>query len=1262
MSRAKHIILLLLTVLTATATTVCSGGGTATTTIEDAITDPLPEFTPDSGETLANLVINTFTDNGINITTNPEYIDFNETGGTIEKDDVITKSVTLTNNSGQDLKFSFEIYAVSTGFAVLDENKINVGSWDAIEIANGESQTFFIQFTAWVFGTQTSYITISANIDGFIRLPLRATVTGAADFRIIPSGYFCSDEDAPQITSLDFYKVAHGQSETHEIKLCNSGGEDIAVTSARIENDTATLTSKGLDTGVFDEFLWSTNESIDSLFAFGKTPVTTEAFVAPSLTDYGSDLNDPASHFDVTVHHTGDPVENLLIKAGRFLHLDVSFSPNFAVEAPEGFLYNALPVNARLTLDTSLGPVTIPLVAATSGAEPTLAMSYRVLGSGTWRQVDLNSDGPAIYFGTVKVFKDWVANNEQVVEVKIQNSGTGTKELAFWGDAVNGFFEYYWDDSDEPLQFPIRLAAHESQIFKMRYIPSAANILEDDFEATWDFGQFYFSHTGGNGPYGKVVLVGEKDAGYAVALLLGGTELKREYGENESENLCVFKADPDDPTSKTFTVVNNNKKDTLKVAWEISYNSSEVTVSPVRGSFSVDPDSKKNFTIRFAANKSMVGLPVSATLTVNTTFSETESLFASEVSDLETRNFVVPLKATGSETGDSVLCGTGVLGEADSMEVTMIMDRILMALPPSLTETTRNLPPFKFHLPLEVNREKGTVRIRKNVDFVYDKSDPDFSPIKQIRSYVHQATNTKGCAPLPTNPYRLEFEKGSWTGEGIECADEGAGTIRFTDPNSGESFVINSDTACLDNNGAESYTDPETGEEWKVFYHDFVKFDSCNVQFYGKISTFAFKPAEETITDKFERIETSPNESESFYEEAYGAYQFDSFITFLEDTSCGSQNMKAGETLSDPDEIKEFYLCLASQDTTTRRNGFLNECSYFNFSIDEGVVPDDVDSDNPDTDSWEGFGTYEPYVDENGNISETKYDMTIYNGHMRAFVIGAGDRTNFFAHPGHLVYSHIYVTLTTRPVADPNSRGDNSWQDLIAVKTRPHFDKEQVYMQDGDLYNIKTYWTEDGMSEYFSNVIDHTGLDKGIDYGGFGRGNFRYVGGSRDTIVPAGWPVNFDENNLLVMVALGTFTGKGNTAPSFAKADAATGKGKALYFTFHGCLVAGDPAENQGCFDYQLDNATLLTDPSTKVIEEYAARGMLPNGSVEAADCVNLEDPGFADRDKYEYMPCINFKIFDRDRDRLTNYYDKTGRFEYDDNSYYNATTCGVGM
>lgn len=1248
----------------------CGGDSGSGPSFSDNEVEPVPAFNPSETQSLAELAENTFLDHGVNVTVSPQFLDMNQ-GSKIERQSTKRREFTLSNNSGKSLSFNFRIFSATGGFSILDQNDNLIDGWSHVVLGSGESKTFIVKFDAWTFGTHTSFLSLSADeAEGSIKLPFRATVTGDGDFKVVTAGYSCSDESAPQVDVLDFYKVVSGNSRTHKIKICNNSGNAVTISQAQLLNDNLGFESTVMQENAYTDFLWSVSEEIDASFALGALPDFNGGFIAPNRIPFDGTITNQAGLFDVRVSHTGHVVEDLLIESGKYLVLDVTLSPDVDAEAPTGSLYENQSLTANLVLETANGPIQIPLVGATAGHEPQLQLSYRLDGMTAWQPVDLDGSSPAIIFGNVDLFLDWIAINSQIVELNIANTGNGSKNLEVSGENLSGFFEYYWDTPEERLAFPLSIPSGNAETIKLRYLPADTSASGDDFVAQYNFGQMYLNHNGGNGPRRKMVLVGEQTAGYAVELFYGGSELKREYNANEFKNLCLIRTSNAGSSDKTFTVINNNKLDDLVVNWSVEYDSSQLSVNTGSGQFTVPAGERSTdeLKITLSGNPSASGQTASFTLVVDTSFSQTEAQ-GSNLPNAAPRHFRVPLRALISENGDSVLCDTGVLGQGGPTEVTFIMDRIMLTMaPPSLKESNRNHPAFKFHFPLTVDADKGTVLVEKPIEYTYDANDPSSNPVKQIRTYAHQFTNIRGCAPLATNPYRTEFEKGSWTGTGFECADDGNGTVTFRSPDSsplgGEEFTFDTDTACMNNNGGEEYTDPATGTKWVVFYHDFFRIDGCAVQFYGRVSNFAYKPDEEKLTDVFERGDQSPNESESFYEDLYGAFRFDSYIIFGQDYQCGEKTYAAGTTINSPDEIKEFYSCIAQRGDSRRNDGFIDECSYFNFTIDAGEIPDDADSANPNTDNWNGFGYYEPYRDENGNIHPTKYDMTIYNVRMKAFVIGAGDRSSFFAHPGHLIYSQLEATLTTKRVAGETSLEDGTWQDLISVNSRQHFESDEIFIEHNNPVDTSQYWTGDRISPYLGNSTDVFSIpEDGVDYGGYGRGNYRYMSSDPNTIIPAGWPVNFDENNLMMLVGVGAFTGKGNTAPSFAKADAATGKGKPLYFTFHGCLVEGDPDENQGCYNYTRDGET-LQNSTTPIIDIYSQLGVLPESyPVDPADCLLLEDPGFEDRDNYLYMSCINYKILPIDRDRLTNYYESNAnRFEYEDNSYYNQSKCGFGM
>lgn len=1310
----------------------CGGGGDAAT--PEDVADPLPDFTPTADESLASLAVNTFKDNGVEITTDPESIDFVESEGSLTSGDVVSQEFAITNSTAATRTFKFQIYSVSSGFTILDENKDNVGSWQAITLAAGESKKYYVQFSADLFGTQTSYLTITADIDGYIHLPFRATVTGSADFKLVPTGYSCSDADAPTADALDFLKVAYGKSRTKGLKLCNTGGEDVKITSASIVADDSGLISEIFTPASFVDFDWTAAGSIESVFSSG-SQTTGASINAPTLVDCGGVVDNAAGDFSA-VARNGDSISNITVTGSSFLWMDISFSPSIDMEAGEGELCNPLSVNAKLKLDTSLGVVEVPLLGATAGSEPVLEMYYRLAGyetkeegaseeaAGTpyYRPLDLASDGTAIIFGTTEIYADWVSEGYETAEVLIKNVGSGTKKMQFAGGNMTGFFEY-----DASAVFPAELAAGESAAFTIRYVPTPEETPET---ATWDFGQMYFTHNAGNnGPVGKIALVGEQDAGYAVEVTYSGADM-RKYSETNSDgsykytkNFCVINTekgaaaavstaedegktlgDPAGHTQLTFAVKNNSRitGNILDVSWRVVPDSKTATsgegesatqftytqFEEQSGSLTVSPDSSGEFTSTITLKDDDTysvpgGENITGQVIINTKYADSvwatyqnysygESGMGSGASE---QTFVIPFQAKASDSGvDCIFDATALAQDDFKGTVTFIIDRLSMALM-DLTEDNRSYPPFKFHMPLEVDKAKGTVRVQSPIIFDYSGVP---QRAKQITSPLHQSTGISGCAAMPTNPYRLREERYSWGGPTSSCGEMVASNTK--DGN----ISIYGDMVCMANNGAQPYTDTVTGETKQVFYSEFAMInEECEIQYYGKFSTFAFNPETETIRDIFKKSEEKPNESEEYYEEIYGAFAYDTYITFIKETTCGGVTYAQGgqpETITDIDAVKACYKELSADTGGTRRvDGFITECAEFNFSMDEGKVPDDADSENPDYDKWEGFGTYEPHRDANGDIVEGQYDITLYNVNIQAFVVGAADRVSFFGHPGHLLYSDLSITLSTKVVADGNYGDESSanWQERIAVNTRPHFTKEKVFLKDEDPYDLDKYFLDDGLNNMLTNMINpfDPNLELGKD-----RGNFQFTD-SGERIVLSGRPINLEQNNMLILSGLGSFGGVGNTAPPFTKRDAATGRGKSLYFTFHGCLVnSEDPDPYQGCQSYSRDSDMLNGRP---IVETYVEKGMIPEtmANIEAFNCEDSSQADFGI--SAVSMPCINYTIYGIDRNRYTSYYDPTdddmiypapGQYKYsstDDPDYdpskydeyvLSDYKCGIGM
>jgi hypothetical protein len=1240
----------------------CGGGGSSSTEITES-TSETPNFTPDSSN-LKSLVVNTCTDKGIDITVDPTYIDFTYLNGEIEIDDEFIEPFTITNDSGDSQTFQLEIYAVSGGFSIVNSEGINTGNWENITLGDGDEQSFSAKYLASEFGEQISYVTITVDSDCYIQLPLGANVTGDADLRILQTGYSCSDEDAPEIDYVDFNAVAYNQSSVQGIKLCN-GGEEIKINSATIENDDdIEYSSAALDANAFEGVEWTTSETITSAFAFGTSPASTSSFSEPDYENYEDTIDDAAKDFSIAVNHTGEAVDNLTLEAGKILFLDIEFTPSVDFAASEGSVYNPEAMNALLTLDTTLGEIYIPLVAATTGSEPYLRISYKQENEEQWREFDLSSDGPAMYFGTVDVFMDWVTDNYQTIEFKIENLGSG-KSLDFYGDDIQGYFEYIWED-DEELSFPLSIAAMDSETIQLRYLPTPSSYPDSNY---WDFGQLTVSHDGANGPEHMLTLVGEQNPNYAVEFKLGGSILKREYDVNEYKNFCVFKTNDGsgETTQKTFKLVNNHPEHTLTASWSISSTEGSFNSSPSSGSLTVAPLESENFEVDFTANNTD---PLKGTINLNASYGTLESTYSSYLTSAESRDFTVPFKAVGSESGQSVLCSGEILGVVDeeagtdTRDVTVLVKDFIMGMT-SLLESTRDYPNSKFHFKLRIDEEAGTVILPETIQPVFDMDDPAFSRVNQLYTPLHQGTNN-GCPVLPSNPYRQEYERASWTGPGYSCE------IAYNKP-TGESVSFYTDTACMADNMGTTALDID-GTTWNVVYHDFFKFDTdtCELLYHGQIATMAW-PDGGSVTDVLDEFDANPTENESFYESLARAYEFNSYIQINDESyksACGGKDL-----VEDPDEVKDCYLALSGDTEAKRAYGFVDECAhfYYIFKAGEDNFGDGDDECNQDNvDNCISAGFYEKHVDDFGKTHDTKYDLTIHNLNITAMMIQAGDRTSFFGHPSHTLYANFDVTVTTKRVAEESWENDGNWLERIATTTRPHVSKKNVFIEDGNPYSIGRFWTEDGKSSELCSAVDCTDMPGGVDQGGYGKGNFRFISGSNDQrIILSGWPINYDENNFIILTGIGKFAGGQNSSPSFASADSATGLGKVISFSMFGCVLPGELDENQGCLDYGLDSTVMPAGGSGSagedVIDTYEDFGILPGGYVEnEADCSLLADPGFndpddEDYDPYLYMACINYKIDAIDRDRYKNYYDST-KFIFEADPYGTSSICGYGM
>ncbi len=1224
----------------------CSGGGDSDS--QDEVVQPTNPSISHSDD-LSSSAVNTFLDNGIQLTIDPTYADLGET----TQDEPLKTSFTITNGTSDSQLITLSLFGSSGVFRMMKDNGEFFAYLPDVSLAAGESQTLTLVYDASLMGTHTGYLEITAyNVSGTIYFPFRGSVTGPADFRIISSGYMCTNDNAPQLTSLDFMKVASDRSKVLSFKICNTGGERLKINTIEFGKETDGVSSMAMDVDPFQDFEWEVTDALNTAYFEYYNPPTDSSFIEPEYIDYTGALPDATAAFEVEEHTYEINPDGLVIDSGSYAVFDVTFAPELDAEAPEGQLYNPVSYAADMKISTSLGELEIDLVGATGGKEPILEVSYiKEDDSATTYEVDLDSQGAAIHFGTASIFDDWITEDTKEVTLTLANMGSGLKSLQIWADSIDlGYFTFVRESPER--SFPIELDPGVATTIKLVYAPTPeGNVAQD----TYDMGQMVLRHTAGNGPVNPVTFVGEEESGEIIDIQqAGGVKLKKNDAGADGSNpydsapkrFCISQGDDASWSTISFEIANHSSlaDNILTTGWSIALDPQEGTgqssgiVTPV-GDNPVQTGPGETGTFGFIVTPATdeegdILSTINGTLMITNSFALEETLGVSLDYDYEV-NFTMTVASTAD--GCSGGSGQPLTGTRK-----LVIDAITMNMPSgAITEPATNRSPFKFHLPIDLDSTNGYARIH-GLDY---STEAGVSPVTQIRSYAHQLTGAYlGCRPYPTNPYRLEFEEGSWDGP-FQCPYE-------EDPNFG---VKDGTVTCMDSNGAEDYVVDET-TTYKVFYHEFIQFnEDCTVKFKGKFAYFYLKPGE-TVKDAVQRIidEYGVSAKDYEYETGRGAFQFDSYITFNEPYTCNGVTQSG--TVTDPDAIKLCWMQF-HDDQVSRLSGFIDECNYFNFSIDEGCIPRDapgsinyteeelcddgsITYDDPDT--WVGFGEYEPREDD-----ETKWDLTLRNIHIQAFVLHANE---FFKNNSKMLFSDLYVTLTTRAI------GENSDdpQDLIAVNSRSDFSTDRIYIpKSSDM--AQDYWIQHGKnSKFFTGEEQYVDCDPSQPLTSC-RGNFVYNTGGNE-ILHSGEPIDFvtDGENRTILVGVGSFHGKDQMAPFFAQ-ELKDGRGSALYFTFHGCFEADDAdtiTEGAGCFAPQLDPGTDDDGASiSSLFPDYVEHTILADTDIDSTDVESSK-------------AYINYHIFDFDRDRATDYYSggslghPNGNY-YVDEDYYNDNSCG---
>lgn len=1239
---------------------------------------PIPD-TIDPGESVDpnasfnSLIKNTFPNKEVEV--NPTFLDM----GRADKDKPLLKNLQIINHykpEGTVNKLQIQLQFIDTSgqFSVVESDG-KIASNKILNLEKDQSADLKLRYAANQIGSHTGLLKITA--DGFdpdrffIQFPLRAQVENGKELRVIASHFFCNDKEAPTLDRLDFLRVATGRTKKLSFKICNTtgqtvekeaqdetgkkitrkeieGGKIIRISSLRLASFQGSQQSQTTEKNIFEGFLWDVNDQLNAAFFSYSAIPADPVFSPPQEIPYNGPTPVVESAYSWKIYDSDQqPIDSKVISINpkKQVKIEVEFKPNLESSPPLGQLYQAFPFSKTLQLSTDEGVSNVDLVGASGGREPIIKIIPGLVGTlpaaCDTKGLDLDAELGAIWFDQkASIYNNWIPEDDKDLPIRLCNDGALAMDI--WLENMEpGFFTLA---EDAPSKFPIRIAPGDSHILTLRYSPTPS---DEQFHQNWDFGQLVLNHTGGNGPKVPLVLVGEQEEAEIIEVTQeNGSIIKKHnpnkppYTESKRKNMQCAKIGDGNGSAKTTKkiLVKNNSKNTLTAELSLASpilsptNASGTTsltnarVQLSQPNLSILPKEEASFDLIF---EMPAGIEKGSILNGKFTIKN-------QIIDARTNKsppeYQVFFKITAAE---SEQCTGGGSGQPLDNTVTMIIDRITMILPGGLPEPARNPPSFKFHLPIDLRRNNGVQGWARVHDLSYDPSNSSISPIQQIRSYAHQITSVTGCFPLPTNPYKLEYEKGSWDGLGKTCNPHKPAS---------QPWEVEWGSVCIQNNGTQEATDPATGEKVDVFYHEFVKSDpdSCAVEYEGKISTFFIKKNEHP-RDVFRRMidEVGSQGTEEDYAGYTRPYSFDSYILFNKAYNKEGCNYPAGTRLEgkeDPAAIRSCWQAfLKDKDQMRRYRGMIEECSYFQFEIEEGCVPKDAPGASnlsrellcDDTvsysnkDSWKGFGEYEPDPDD-----DEKYHLTIRNIHISAFTL-VHSLNLFFESATNLLFSDLYVTLTTKAVG----QGED-WQDLIAPRSRDDFVIKKVRLPFGEGTDAKKQWVDSGVNNQFSVGEDDADICDPQTNPTKCRGNYIFDNGN---LLHSGEAIDLStDKNRLLLSGLASFHGKGKTAPSFA-AEEGDGTGKPLYFTFHGCLME-TPNPRAGCYDFHLD------DPQN--INDYINLGILEPSDKEATNEASKAR--------------VNFVIFDEDRQRMTDYYRFPNNYRFKGYSPVKEP-CGIG-
>lgn len=1212
--------------------------------------------------TLSEQAENTFLSNGLQITVNPSYIQMAQ----VNPRELKTQNFEFQNGTDQDVLFNFQLFSQRGSFFFIGDNGENF-AYQELLVQKQSSVSLKIKFQSESLGTHGGYIQItSASLTGRIRLPLQAIIGGSPSVKLIESKYFCGDDNAPELTVLDFKKVPSQSQKKLSMKVCNVGGEGITVRLPKIVEGTGSISS------VFEEnqvvvrewtILDRISPSVSRLFPYFNFPLESE-FTEPNLVNYSGQIPSGTSAFRVEPKLALDqnfPSQGFIVEGGSYIPFDVFYLPNLSFQPGIGEVTNPVQQEAKVEISSSIGSIDFGVVGATGGREPVLGLSYSPEGSEVWKDIDLSAPNSSIDFGIAPIYPDWIFEGSKTIRLKIKNIGTGTKALKVWpGELNSGYFIY--ESSGKKL--PLSLNVNDEEIIMLKYVPTPPG---REVNPNLDLGQLSIQSNASNGKLFRIGLMGKQERKNILSMKQGTKPLNQTYTREQPLNLCAFKISNNDEevTTKSFSIQNNSHL--FHLISEVDASLSVVdragrVIPGIRPSVSglnlraiSQSESQFNLKISFDENFNLEeGTEFLGRIDVH-------HRYETAIGQLQNDTHTIYYRGYASESGEC----EGVLPVPDGPVVMSFYRGNLILIKNPGKEPARTPPASKFEVKGDINKEYGSIVARP-----IPLGTKDIPIHKQLSVYSHKSSVFPDCAVLPMVPYVTELEEGSYLGPGNQC-----GELTGVRP---ELQLADSSIAMLADDGFTDVEFTENGETLtgKAGHFKFMQYDveSCDMIMDGSFVTW-FMPDGHTVSSWWEEMQTGPQGTKgdfNYYEQYTKAFQIDSYINFHRDVNLPGCSYAAGTLLeNDPDALKRCWEAFKEpSNNMTRVNGMVTQRAAFMFTSEGGCYPQDapevIDQDsgidrtlvcedapadggstyaNPD--SWKGYGKME--LDPNG-----RYDITIHNLEINAFSVVHAMNTLFAGHGARHINSKMHMTLTTKVIGNDED-GQDPYEN-VAVGSRGDYAIEDLQLNTADNI-VESFWTKPrGLNAQLAvgenGSFDDVPCAPGVRHC---RGNYYIRGDNR--LMMAGEPMDLDQGGRLMLVSAVSFHGRDSMAPAFARTDS-SGKGARTYITFNGCIRELPKDDNGNVIDFE--------DP-VSCFEPHLDPGLGPDGEVLMRELyydlgLITNSDAFPDAgEEYLSQAWIDFPIYEIDRNRYTDYFRGSSQFKFHDDAQ-GRKECGFGF